>query len=129
MSAGGFINSKYELTAGSEIRVRIRVQPETLSLTVDSTANAAPAGALTPNYPSARVSGSRRTIGISPRMVRFKFTGASPASYKGGESILSVPALTPEFFELCVPGATGTYSVAGSTAEIEVVGTTPEFIK
>lgn len=129
MSAGGFINSRYELSAGDEIRVRIRVQPETLSLTVGTIANAAPAGALTPNYPSARVSGSRRSIGINPRMVRFKFTGEAPVTYKGGESTLSVPVLTPEFYELCVPGATGTYSVAGSTAAIEIVGTTPEFIK
>lgn len=128
MSAGGFQLSRYELTAGTEIRVPIRVQPETLTLTVANTANSAPAGTVTPNYPSARVSGGRRGIGIFARLVRFTFTATPPAGYKAGE-ILTLPALTPEFFELCSRGATGTYTVNGSSVAIVVVGTTPEVIR
>ena len=128
MSAGGFIVSKYELTAGEEIRVPIRVQPETLTLTINTIANAAPAGAYTAHMPSARVTGGRRGLGIFARLVRFEFTATPPTGYKEGET-LSLPALSPEFYDECTYGATGTYTVAGSTVAVRVIGTTAEKIR
>ena len=130
MSAGGFVNSKYELTADTDIRVPIRIQPETLTLRVENTNNVAPSGALTPHWPSARVSGGRRGLGIMPRMVRFKFTeGNTPAGYKEGAT-LTVPALTTTFAALCQKGTTGTYQVGGTPVPIVIVGAVaPEIIR
>jgi hypothetical protein len=128
MSSGGFLISKYQAGGSATPVVRIRVQPETLTLEVDSVENTPPAGALVAGWPSARVSGGRRGIGLFARMVRIRFTGTPPTGYKAGQTI-SLPALTPTFYNACEPGKTGTYEVGGNAEAIEVVGRTPEEIR
>lgn len=105
MSAGAFSTTKYQTDAGNI--VPIKVQPETLACTIASTSNTAPTGDLTAGFPSAKVSGSNRTIGINARTVSIKLTAAL-AGYKD-DSPLKIPALTPTFFNACSVGATGTY--------------------
>jgi len=105
MSSGAFSLTRYE-TDQNNI-VNIKVQPETLAATIASVANDAPTGALTSGFPSAKVSGTNRTIGINARTVSLKLT-ASLTGYKD-DSTLKIPALTPAFFAACQVGATGTY--------------------
>lgn len=121
MSSGAFQNAKYETDNGNI--VAIKVQPETIACTIDSTANDEAAGTLTAGFPSAKVSGSRRTIGINARTVSIRLTAAL-SGYKA-DSILRIPALTPAFYTACSTGATGTY--LGTACE--VVGRSPESIK
>lgn len=107
MSAGVFaVNGKYQADGG--LVHPIRVQPETIT-----TANALPAGAVT-NSISARVGGSRRTLGLHARGVRLRFpaTGA-PEGYKPLGSTF-VPILTPAAFT----------AIAGKGAEFEYLGVT-----
>ena len=61
MSAGPFINSKYEANSGSVYKVR--VQPETLNLTLESTANSPPGGDVDQPI-SAYARGKSRGIGM-----------------------------------------------------------------
>lgn len=101
MSAGIFTRSSYEADSG-EIHP-IRVQPETIG-----TANAAPAGTITSGI-SARVGGSRRSLGLHARGIRLAFpeTGA-PAGYKAGGTTF-IPILTPAAFTPLQKNATFTY--------------------
>lgn len=116
MSAGAFDVTNYELDNG-DIQP-IRVQPETLALTIEGTANAAPTGAQT-NGNLVRVSGGRRRIGIKARSVRVKFTAAPPAGgYLAGQ-IISLPILTKTLYDL-IPNAGGTGTYLG--VAIRVVG-------
>lgn len=120
MSEGAFQISKYESDEGGIYA--IRVQPETLALTINGTANAAPAGAVDQEG-LARVSGSRRRIGIKARLVRFKFT-AQPTGggYEIGET-LTLPVLTQATYN-AIPRAGGTGTYLG--AAIEVIGKSPQ---
>lgn len=121
MSAGSFLRSRYAGDGGVRI-YKIRVQPETLALTINAVANAAPVGAVT-EVVSAKASGGRRTSGLSARKVRIAFTeGNAPAGYAEGDAI-SLPILSPTVFNGIVPGQTGTYL----SAPIEVIGKTPEY--
>ena len=121
MSAGQFNKTKYETNQGNI--VPIKVQPETADAVIGGVTNTAPTGDLTGGFPSARVSGSNRMIGINARTVTVRHT-ASLAGYKD-DSPLTFPCLTPAFYDACQEGATGTYL---GTACI-VVGTKPEKIK
>lgn len=124
MSSGAFSFSKYQDTKDSANIRRIRIQPETLTLTVDAVANDAPAGDVN-SYPRANVSQSRRAIGVNARTVSFKFTGTPPTGYKAG-SILTLPWLTASTFGDVEGGMVGTYAPAGSAVAIEVTGTSAE---
>lgn len=105
MSAGPFTISRYEADNGDIFP--IRVQPETLELTLGGTANAAPAGAADQSV-FARAGGGKRKYGRQARSVRLRFTGALPPDY-AENSTLTVPILTPDLFNSLTAGTTGTY--------------------
>lgn len=114
MSAGPFLRARYERDNGDIHPVR--VQPSTVSAT-----NPQPTGALTSDI-SARVGGSRRTLGLITRRVRVVFTAGAPADYKP-DSIIALPILTPDAYDALQRGSTFAY--LGGT--VTVVGKTPEF--
>lgn len=121
MSSGAFIRSFYELNSGEV--ASIRVQPETLALSLGGGANAAATGpADVPG--SAKVSGGARSIGINARKVSIVFTGTPPEGYKA-DSPISLPWLIPNTWEALSPGATGTYLGAA----VELIGKSPERIR
>lgn len=118
MSQGRFTRSKYQSNQTARI-YSIRVQPETLTLTIDGTPNDPPSGDITESV-SARARGSRRSIGITARAVSVEFTSTLPTGYTGEP--LTVPVMTPSLFETAAIGATGTYL----GQPIEVIGLRPE---
>lgn len=107
MSAGAFQIAKYVANDGKTFAIRI--QPETLALSLGGTANADGVGSVDDGLPSATVSGSKRAIGVHARRVSFKFT-AAPASggYLVGQR-LTLPVLTQTAYDAYVKGAVGTY--------------------
>lgn len=122
MSQGKFARARYQSDVPTRI-YQIRVQPETLLLTINGTANPSPEGAANQSV-SAKVSGGRRTSGISARKVRIQFAGeTAPAGYAAGQ-IISLPVLTPTLFNAIEKGGLGTY--LGQA--IVVVGKTPEYV-
>lgn len=107
MSAGTFTTSKYEDANGRIYS--IRVQPETLGLTLNSVVNDAPAGNVDqPVF--ARARGSRRAYGVTARKVTIRFTGTPPTGYSGDD--VSVPVLQQSVFNGYSVGQTGTYLAA-----------------
>ena len=126
MSAGDFLSSFYELDGGQIAPVRI--QPETLSLTLNTVANTAPAGPATAGLPSAKVSGTRRSFGINARKVRVRFTGTLPPGYSGGKDTISLPVLQTSVFNGYTKGQTGTYTLEATAYDVAFVGKTPETI-
>lgn len=113
MSAGAFTNSRY--TADDGTIYPIRVQPETLALTLGGTANTAPTGAVTGKI-RARTSGGRRRYGVHARKVAIRFTGAVPDGY-AANSIITLPILQPALYNALVSGGTtGTY--LGNAVEV-----------
>ena len=126
MSAGDFSSSIYESNTGDFYPIRI--QPETLTLTLNSVANAAGAGPLGTNIPSAKVSGGRTSFGVNARLVRVRFTSTIPDGYSGGKDTISLPVLTPAAFTAYDKGQTGTYTLGGTAYDVAFVGKTPEAI-
>lgn len=123
MSAGDFQRSFYGLDTGNGGGVaRIRVQPETIAASIESTANAAPAGPATVPT-SAQVSAGNREIGIKARTVTLDWTGAPPDGYSGDP--VTIPVLQEATFAAWVLGGTGTYLGAG----VEVIGRSPERVR
>lgn len=122
MSAGAYVRSRYEADAGTIHP--IRVQPETLAMTLGGSTNAAPAGTVTSPI-SARVSGGRRQIGLTARKVTIAFVpGDVPAGYLEGSSY-QLPWLDPTTFDALAAGATGIYLGAA----IELVGKSAESVR
>lgn len=122
MSAGDFVNSKYESDTGGIYA--IRVQPETLALSVGGTTNNAPTGAVDQEG-RARTSGGNRKYGIKARFVTLRSPesgGTLPAGYKPGQ-LLRVPILTPALFN-AIPPSGGEATYLGTT--MEVVGKGPQ---
>lgn len=119
MSAGGFSTTRYQSDEGGIYA--IRVQPETLDLTINGDTNDAPTGAIDQEG-LARVSGGRRRIGLKARSVRIEFVGTPPTGYDEGQSI-SLPVLTQAFYN-SIPRAGGTGTYLG--AAIRVVGKSPQ---
>jgi len=109
MSAGAFVNTLYRASYGDGTQVHpIRVQPETLLATIGGVANSAPTTAQT-NPIQARVSGSRRSIGLIARAVSLQAPATGqPAGYKP-LGITRIPALTQAFYDAAVKGAVCTY--------------------
>lgn len=126
MSAGSFSRSRYEDDQGKIWR--IRVQPETEALKIASVANAPPAGAITPKFPSASVSGNRRSLGVNARLCRIQFTNTIPAGYKPTGTI-SLPVLSLAAKAVYAEDAVGTYTLEGTAYDVVIVGLTPETIK
>lgn len=108
MSAGAFTNTFY--TAESGLVHPIRVQPETLTLTIGGQANSAPSGPADAGTGYVRVSGSKRTYGITPRKVSIRFTGTVPTGYKEGQTY-RIPVLIPGHYQSYIEPKlqTGTY--------------------
>lgn len=100
----------------------IRIQPETLSLTLGGVVNTAPAGPVD-TIGRAKVSGSRRSYGAHARKVTIRLTAAGPSGTVG--SIISLPYLDFAKFEGLVDAAVGTYN----TSACALIGKTPEKIK
>jgi hypothetical protein len=123
MSAGSFVPTKYQASDenGSGI-YGIRVQPETLALTINSVANDPPAGAITSRV-AARTSGSRRAYGVHASKVTFRFVTA-PAGYKQ-DSPISLPLLNVDIREQAVFGQAGVYLGVA----IVVIGKSSEVIR
>lgn len=124
MSAGVFQTALYSSNITGTIHP-IRIQPETLALSLGGTANAAATG--TAVLPSAQVSKGKRSIGINARTVTVKFTSANaPDGYKA-DSPITVPWLQNNAaFLNAVPGVTAV-SYLGETAIL--VGKSPEFVR
>jgi hypothetical protein len=121
MSSGVFTLAQYS-TDNSDI-VPIRVQPETLEATL-GTVNASATGTLSPGFPSAQVSQSKRALGINARTVSIRFDpGEEPTDYKPG-TILRVPVTTKARFDALSKGSAVTY--LGATGQ--VAGKSPERI-
>lgn len=127
MSTGAFTTIGYQATYDATQIHPIRVQPETLGLSV--TVGGAPVAndgelATAINNPvSARVSGGRRQKGLNARLIRISFGDSPPDDYKPFSTI-TLPAVNPAL--LAAPaGATGTYLATAIT----VVGTTPERVR
>ena len=115
-----FVNTLYQLSVGSSI-APIRVKAATIGFAVGAVTNAAVAGpANLPN--SVKVSGHRRTKGITPRKVRFRFVTAPTGFVQG--SVISLPLLSNAIYA-AIPavGGTGTYL----TVAVTIVGKTPEY--
>ena len=127
MSAGEFTKSRYAASYGAGTAIHpIRVQPETISLTINSVPNDPPAGAIT-NPISALVSRGKRAKGLIARTVtlRAPFTG-QPTDYVPG-GLTTIPCLNVDIYNAAVAadddtdvsylGNTG-YRVAGFSPEI-----------
>lgn len=127
MSAGSFTRSIYQAQYAADAFHPIRVQPETLLLSLDvngtATQNIPPAGAVVTNPISALVSAGPRNLGLKAAKVRLRWTGSVPANYDPN-GILTVPVLN---FQLrtVASGTTGTYL----ENPVEVIGRTPESIR
>lgn len=120
MSSGPFLRSKYTLDSGDI--APIRVQPETVALSIGGSANAAPTGATT-TQGSAVVSRGKRAKGINARTVTIVFD-SPPTGYKA-DSPIRLPWLNPTTFTSLAVGATGTYLGASVT----LVGKSPEQVR
>lgn len=121
MSAGAFERTFYAKNNGDV--APIRVQPETLSLTIGGQANSAPTGPADAGVSRVRVSGGRRKLGTVARKVYITWTGAPPTGYKPG-GVIAVPVMIPAHFEAYIdpPDQTGTYLATAC----RVIGSSPE---
>lgn len=125
MSAGSTILSVYDSDGGNSFNIRI--QPETLTLTLATVANAAGSGTPAAGLPSAKVSGGRRSIGVNARLIRIRFTGTLPPGYKM-DGIIALPVLQQSVFNGYAKGQTGTYTLNTTDYDVVAVGKTPETI-
>lgn len=122
MSAGAFSIAKYTTNLGNV--VAIRVQPETLDATFSGSINASPgASTLSSGFPSASVSGSRRSIGIHPRTVNVRISAGLPTGYLSNQ-IYRIPCLNQTAWDNATKGAAAGY--LGGTGII--VSKSPESI-
>lgn len=127
MSAGVFITTGYQATYDSNQFHPIRVQEETeaLSLNVGGTniLNEGVPNDQINNPISAKVSKTRREIGLGAAKVSLRWTNEIPNTYDGS-GILVVPLLNSAI-RAVGRGATGTYL----NNEVEVIGVTPESVR
>lgn len=122
MSAGAFTLSLYEDENG--VVHPIRVQPETILLTIGGVANTPPAGPADAGVASAQVSKGRNSIGYNARLVSIKFPTNPPAGYKA-DQIIRLPWLRDSTFGAIQAGQTVTYLESTGV----VAGKTPEKIR
>jgi len=108
MSAGVFTKTKYAASYGGGTEIHpIRVQPETITCTVNSVANSAPAGAVT-NPISALVTRGRRAKGLIVRTVTLRAPATGqPTGYKP-LGLTTIPCLTEAFFNACAAATDAT---------------------
>lgn len=118
MSAGAFSNARYESDLGT-VHL-IKVQEETLTMTVGGTANAAPTDAIDSVF-AAETSRGAKAYGLRPRKINVSFTTEPPTGYRPYTS-LQLPILTTDLFEAIsdddvVVYAGGTGKVSSKVAE------------
>lgn len=121
MSSGAFTISKYETNDG-EIHP-VRVQPETLACQFGSTANAAPAGAVTDNQ-RAKVTKGAREYGIGCRTVTITFGENPPDEYRP-YAYITLPVLQESVWDAITDGSAVTYLGTAGTVSYK----SPERIK
>lgn len=109
MSEGVFEDGKYQ---GDDGKIwKVKVQPETKGLTIDSVPNAYPADALTAGLPRLKLRVSRKTRGIKPRYVTVVLTAngtGAKAGYLAG-TIHSIVVFDKDVFDAYELQDTGTY--------------------
>lgn len=127
MSAGIFTRATYEAEYAAPTTLflhPIRVQPETITAAIGSVTNEEPTTG-TSNPISAVTSRNKRQRGLIPRTVTLQAPATGqPSGYKP-LGITVIPALTPEFYNAAVAGASCSY--LGST--FTVVGRSPERVQ
>jgi len=120
MSSGKFSLLKYQTNKGQV--TPIRAQPETALLTLNGGVNASATGSQTPNFPIAKVSGTRRGYGVHARTVSVVFLAVpSDGQYEIG-NLIRLPVFDPAVWEEYSDGNEGTYlgaavRFAGKSAE------------
>lgn len=122
MSAGNFEFTRYQSNTlpGDPIMIA-RVQPETLGLVLGGAANE-PGGATVTLPLRVNISGNANSLGVKPRTVTLRWTGAAPATYSAG-GVLKVPVMSEALWDAVDPGiTTGTYL----GQPVRVVGKSPE---
>lgn len=129
MSSGLFQITAYNASYDAAQVHKIKVQPETLALSVGSVVNSAPT--VLPTSPiSAMVSKSKRSLGLHAATVTLKSTAttASPAGYAVG-SITTIPLLN-ESIRSAVASATSATAVSylGVTTW-KIYGYSPEKVR
>lgn len=120
MSAGPFERTFYEDNQGAIHP--IRVQPETIEFLFGITQNAPPVGPVDSDI-SARVTGSRRGVGLFARYVTIVFTGAVPDGYSLGQ-YYKIAILTQAVYDAITLNGACTYleeaaQVISKTAEVQ----------
>lgn len=109
MSSGPFALARYQNNNGDVLRMR--VQPETIALTLGTATNGIASGAITPGFPSAILSRSRRSIGVHARRVTVRVTAAGTSGLSVG-SVITLPWFVRATFDSLPQDATGTYNGA-----------------
>lgn len=94
MSDGAFITAAYG--SDNDSTHNIRVQPETLTLTVDGVANDEVATPVDSEL-RAMVSRGRQSVGLNARLIRVEVTNGGTTDIEVG-SILTLPWLDPDTF-------------------------------
>lgn len=124
MSTGAFVESVYESGKPAPNLHPIRVQPETLTLTIDGTANSAGGAEATSELRAFSSSRNRRGA-VNARKVGLEITAGGDAGYEVGSTIY-VPVMTAATLSayLFPAGKTGTYN----GASVRVIGSSPERI-
>lgn len=124
MSAGELLKTTYE--DGKGVFHPVKIQPETLTLTLNAVANDAPVGPATPGTPGLKLSKGKREAGVVARRVRFKITDPAPPANYQVNSILSLPVMTPAAYDAFDKNQVGTYTLNGIAYAVAYVGKTPE---
>ncbi len=124
MSTGSFVDSIYRSNKPDQNLHPIRVQPETLTLTLGGTENTAPAGPATSELRAFSSSRKRRGA-VNARKVGLEVTASGPNGYLLGSQIY-VPWLNPAtFYDVTLEDdVTGTYN----GASVRVIGSSEEKI-
>ncbi len=86
---------------------RVKVQPETLSLVINSKQNTGSSGNAF-DYPPMKITGSRRKITSTPRKVILKWVAATPSGYSSTGTII-LPWLDAFGFTQFAVGSQGEY--------------------
>lgn len=104
MSAGAFVISSYRASYNTDQIHPIRIQPETLAASANSTANNAPSDPA--NSPiSAVVSRGKRSKGLIPRTVTIRLNEDQILTGYLPRSITTIPVLLPATFAAWTTGS------------------------
>jgi len=123
MSAGAFTRSRYQASYDNDMIHPIRVQPETEDAASNLVFNQPPSGSA--NSPiSARVSGGKRTLGLTARRIILEAPSSGQPSGYLAKGITSIPALNIAFYNAATKGSVCTYL----GVEFNVVGRSPEYV-